>query len=481
MRMSRRRLMVALAAVGGVAAGVPLAGFALPRLAPGTGARWHGRILDAGDFGTVGDGVADDTGALSRALDAAAQRATRETPTALVLRPGRYRLTRPVRHASFVTIVAHGAYVFRGGQSELLLSVPNSEGLRLIGGIWDGRGQEPDAGAWTLLDYTRVKDLVVQGAVFRNTPSYHALEIKAVDGGLIDECRFEGFVDHTGVRPYSEAVQLDRTDDDLTHSRGITITRCHVGPAVDGSGLGSFGTGFGSHSGSDRGYYDDVVIAGNVVEGCLREGIRLYDYRRALIADNTVRGAGEAGILARTSNPGDTNPNDAMGPTRSEDVVITRNVIERCGRGVRLLGFRGGSGESRLHRARVTGNTVSGTRLTGVAVRYVTDCVISGNTVADSGEHGVLCELATGATRVDGNEIRESAASGVVIASTRDARVTGNQIIGAGAHGILLTTEPGRPIRPRGSVVTGNGVRDTADDPVRSTGSGNTITDNTLA
>ena len=52
------------------------------------------RTLSSAAFGAVGDGNADDTAALQKALDAAFKGAS---PGVLKIEPGRYRVTRPLR------------------------------------------------------------------------------------------------------------------------------------------------------------------------------------------------------------------------------------------------------------------------------------------------------------------------------------------------------------------------------------------------
>lgn len=106
--MDRRHLL-------SLGSGLALGGMFVPpsQAAPGdAGARRPGRTLSATDFGVVGDGSADDTRALQRAMDAAF---LHEHPGILTIPPGNYRVSRTLRVAprNHMTrnsgIIAHGA------------------------------------------------------------------------------------------------------------------------------------------------------------------------------------------------------------------------------------------------------------------------------------------------------------------------------------------------------------------------------------
>jgi hypothetical protein len=119
--MNRRHL---LAAGAGLAMALPSALAAKQRVAGPEPARR--RMLSAADFGAVGDGAADDSQALQSALDATF---TGERGYFLVIPPGEYRVTRPLK------VALEG----RPGANVTRLAGISAYGARLVSDIADGQ------------------------------------------------------------------------------------------------------------------------------------------------------------------------------------------------------------------------------------------------------------------------------------------------------------------------------------------------------
>lgn len=164
--LNRRGLLSAawLAGLGAVCGGPPVAGAAMPPA---------GRTVLASEFGTVGDGSADDTKGLQAAMDAAFSAAA-----VLVVPPGNYKVSNTLRArittdsphqrgisargAHFISAIADGGNVFEftsTGDARFIFL----EGLDILGSAHDGHGIfiTCDNASGTLQNFS-IRDVVVQ-------------------------------------------------------------------------------------------------------------------------------------------------------------------------------------------------------------------------------------------------------------------------------------------------------------------------------
>lgn len=414
------------------------------------------RVFDVRDFGAVGDGESDESSSIQSALDEA-----HAAGGGIVwITPGRYKLSSPIIVRANTTIWAYSAHLFGDGTGGLLKNFSAAgtgyagEGnIAVLGGVWDARAQLAQVDEMhNSLYFAWARGIVVRDLTVRNTISAHAIELKSVDGAVIDSCRFEGFRDTlpgpSPNRQYSEAVQLDRTDNTVSdsHTKNVVISNCYAGPAIDGSGLGSFGAGFGSHTGAKDGYFENIRIVDNVAEGCLRYGIRLFDYRHAVVSGNVIRNCGPgAGIFIEVSNPAIGDPVDADGINTLRDIQISMNVIESVGdQGIQVLGRDGGA---KVEAISIFGNVIRNTAGTGMTIEFAAGCKVNGNTISDS------------------------AGTGIYYANCSDVTVSDNTVINAGGHAISFNTSPQ-------SLVSGNKIYSPDASGVRCATSPSTLISN---
>jgi hypothetical protein len=330
-----------------------------------------GKAFSAQAFGAKGDGSVDDTAALNAAVVAASNYGTSNNGATLIIEPGKYKLNGKVRIKPNVTYVCHGAYFFNGGvydsSAYLLWDIDSANGytgtsnVTVLGGIWDALGQNapiqnggtPATGKGCM-HFGAGRNYKFYGCTFRNVASFHAMDIKGVDGLIIDGCRFEGYVDNNNpaARNMSEAIQLEQGFDNTTPCKNVKITNCYMGPAVDGSGLGGFGKLVGSHNDPTGVYYENIVITNNTIESPKENGIGFYSLRNSVIANNVINNAGRDGIRLTAGNDGTTSTNF--------NNVIANNII---------------------------GNSA----YAGISLESANDNVISGNFVYNSGNAGISC------------------------------------------------------------------------------------------
>lgn len=398
--------------------------------------------------GAVGDGVADDRAAIQTQLDAAYNAGG----GTVVIPPGlTYGVSSYLSVRSRTTIWAYGATIKSIGVNDGPLYnflptevFPGFEGhgdITVLGGVWDGNAADGTTGTVTAttdtLGFFHGRNITVRDATIRNTSSAHGIEFNSVDGGLIDNCRFEGFRDNSPAhnRASSEAIQLDIAKAgsspigafDNTTSRSITVRGCYFGPSER---LGAFGRAVGSHSVAAGAYYDDLHIVDNAITGCAAEGIHGYGWRHAVISGNTVRSSALTAIKVTIPDPAAVGY--ALTP---HSVSITGNTIDGCNEsGIRVIGWP----TAKIGTVNVSGNTVRSTGDgNGIHTEHCTNPAISGNTVDGTGTTGILAQYCNGAT-VTGNAIRAAGSQGINLAGGSGGVASGNTVEACGANGLFV-------------------------------------------
>jgi uncharacterized secreted repeat protein (TIGR03808 family) len=224
------------------------------------------------------------------------------------------------------------------------------------------------------------------------------------------------------------------------------------------------------------------TISGNIIEKSADVAVFSIDARGLTIQNNTIRGAGNGGILVHRSQKGDDGT--LVIDNRIEDIDNVAGGSGQYGNAINV--FRAGN-------VMVRGNRISRANYSAVRGNSASNIQITGNTATDIGEVAIYSEFAfEGATIanntvdgaalgivccnfneggrlavVQGNLIRNLApkrpvgtkpddAGGVGISIEADASVTGNVIEGAPSAGIMV----GWGAAMRDVSVTGNVVRD---------------------
>ncbi|MFC9426627.1 right-handed parallel beta-helix repeat-containing protein [Streptomyces sp. NPDC056987] len=442
------------------------------------------RVFNPMLFGALGDGVADDTAAVQAALDAAY-----EAGGGIVLFPpgGTYNVFTFVVCRANTTVVAHGATIrsihattgcFRNfyGDDSFPAYAGHSH-IRVYGGTWDGNayraadGSGVVTGTTNIMTFIHCSDILVKDAVFRDCSGAHGIEVNAVSGCRIVDCRFEGFVDNTpdGSRRTSEAVQLDIAKSgssaigefDGTACRDIQITGCWFGPSAR---LGDWGRAVGTHAAVAGSYFDRITVRDCEITGAYDTGILALYWRDSVISGNRISGTGGAGIRAATA---------AAPPQRCGALTISDNIVEGPGTdaGIRVAGLANALWSDVI----VRGNTVRGGGGYGVRTDYATGTVIEGNRTTGTGGGGILAQRSDRVT-VTGNSVTAAGSNGINIAGCAGAVVANNLVDGTAAnHGIMV----GAATAPGGNAtVSGNTIRAASSAGIRLTSPGCLVTAN---
>lgn len=291
--------------------------------------------------------------------------------------------------------------------------------IRILDLNFDGQGDLISRRV-NLLTFNHARNIRVDNCRFIRSRGYHALEVNAIDGAIIEGCSFEGFVS-MGLSA-KEAIQVDCGNQgsidsglrDGTMAKNITIRNCRF------AGLGTMpahDVGVGSHSRSTGNFYDNIRVENCSFTGHTVAGVEALAWRGSSIASSVFSGC----LIGAKLLGGE------------------RSVIADC------------SSES-------PGGESQGFVLAEASVQ----CAVDGCTVIGAKE-GVSILTLSEKCSVSRTITRNPIWFGIVVAGASDTTITGNSIFGAGSGNpagstgaIRLTTSLG-PVN-RASVV-GNVVR----------------------
>lgn len=277
-------------------------------------------MVNVRDYGAKGDGVADDSRAIQRAIEAAAA-----IPDAVVSIPaGTYFISRGLYISRPVRIVGAGMdQAILLARSEIrMVGIENTSGVEIAGLTLQGMGTHGkygpaieliDAGGVTIrecrlrdipetaVSLWHVSDVTISGCHFIGT-RYSGVRLQHPGAGNVNRnvtiraCTFEQI--NTSMTSGNAPVQCHGGEPDARHEyvtvEGNLITTSGVGIGLDdvdygvvlnnritGAGLGYEGIAFcGSHN----------VVSGNQINNYGAAGILLWGVAYRPIANNTISG-----------------------------------------------------------------------------------------------------------------------------------------------------------------------------------------------
>ncbi|MDX3634347.1 right-handed parallel beta-helix repeat-containing protein [Streptomyces europaeiscabiei] len=452
-----------------------------------------------------GNGSAAVQAALNSARDAGGGRVVVPTymdagsPTGVYLITSTMRIYGKTRLSLFPGVEFRqnfaGTMLINGDADQDLGGYTGHGDIIVEGGVWNMRGTTPGLTASAMcISIGHARNVTIRDLEVRDVPGYHAIELNSTKNGLVDNCRFRGYVD-PGGRDFSEAVQIDLAKSsgvfggfgpyDNTVCEDITIRDCYFG-ASGTAGTTAWPRGVGSHSATVDVAHRRIKIMENSFEGCLQYGVVAYAYNDSAISDNTMKGCG-SGIRCRSIISADAadSTNTSGVVTNASQVmenltIADNNIVDCTGFDDPILLF--GESTGRITGVTITGNTIDGADdgENGIRLYYVSDYTVSGNTVRNTGGtgisqeqviggevgpnrvyapsgSGISCDTGTGISIAD-NQVRDAGVNGIHIIGGSDLQVQDNYVKGAsrnasGSWGIRCSTSAD------GLLITGNKIR----------------------
>jgi hypothetical protein len=289
--------------------------------------------------------------------------------------------------------------------------------ITVTGGTWDARGTAFPTTPANIFSFAHSQNLIFRDITFLNVGGYHAIEINSTKNGIVDNCRFLGYID-TGERDFSEAVQIDGAfratlfgefgSYDKTICQDIKVTNCYFGASGFG-GTTAWPTAIGSHSADTEDgsvlterWHSHIKVLNNTFEGMTEFAVRSDAvWREATIADNLfINCSGGVGLGFRTKNLN-------LSWHGSFNFSIENNIFQSgldLGRDVIFIRNVDGVIISNNHFRPSPGTSVSFGRH-GIYISSGTEILITDNRFEWVNRHGIFIENGTD-TMINNNLIK---------------------------------------------------------------------------
>lgn len=206
------------------------------------------------------------------------------------------------------------------------------------GGILDGNYANIDKYPTSAMDSIilgHAKNITIDNVTFKDTISAHAIDANGCDNLRITNSKFTGFIDLTGQRNYSEAIQLGEFIEiglnqfgefDATPNTNVYIAHNYFGKSKL---LGGWGCAIGNHYAVYDVFQSNITIFNNVIEDCGFAGVRTFKWNNVKITNNVfirnkecVRISQAAGGIESSKNADGVQMNR---PQNGQNVLVEGN------------------------------------------------------------------------------------------------------------------------------------------------------------
>ncbi|MEW2351430.1 right-handed parallel beta-helix repeat-containing protein [Streptomyces sp. NPDC006684] len=436
-----------------------------------------GEMIVVTQLGADSSGASDSAAGIQAALDQArAQRGGW-----VLVPPGTYMIGATLRIYSNTRLTLMAGAEFRRNVADTMIingdADQNKGGytgesrITIEGGLWNMRGTIAGlTGDAMCISIGHATDITIRDLEVRDVSGYHAIELNSTSHGLVENCKFRGYVDNSAdqSRSFSEAVQLDLAKSvgvfggfgpyDHTPCEDILVSGCHFGAS------GTFGTtawprGVGSHSATIGRWHRRIRVSDCSFEGLLQFAVSAYNYEDLTVTGNTFVSCGSGVrlrtvILTDTEDTKDTAGNQTGASQNMRNLAVVGNSF-RGGTGYDNCIVALGETSGTVLNVAITGNTIDGSGGTESAIRLqrVSRAVVSDNVVANSSGTGISTSYQNN-TVISGNVIWGAGAYGITMDNSDNSQIIGNSVRDPQQSGIFVNG-PGSDIQIRDNFVDG--------------------------
>lgn len=388
--------------------------------------------LDASDFGARGDTADNQSAALQKAIDAAAQR---RLP--LFIPPGTYRAANLVlpAHARLAGVPGATVLSFAGGAGALL-RCEGGDRIALSGLTFDGADLPLAGHNAGLVALSNVSRVLVEDCEFSASGASGLALFKCA--GHVERCAFAGAAEAGLFSLDAAGLTIARNTVTDCGNGGILVFRSEAGEdgtlisdnrieriAAKAGGSGQNGNGVNVFRAGG------VIVTGNRMADCAFTAVRANAASNVQIVGNSCLRSGETGIFVEFGYQG---------------AVVAQNIVDGAATGISITNFDSGG---RL--ATCSGNVVRNLKTdipyddpsqgTGIGIAVEADTAVTGNVIENAPSFGLLLGWGPFLRNVtaSGNVIREAGTGiGVSVADGAGSAVIANNLIAAAKNGAIV-------------------------------------------
>lgn len=269
--------------------------------------------------------------------------------------------------------------------------------INIIGGIFYSNYAKLDkypTETANQINLMHAENITIKNVTFRDTLSYHSLDVNGVRGLTVENCTFEGYAKLKSNASMKEAIQLSEYISDSiagsgaydgTPCRDIFIINCTFKPSAD---CGAPDVGIGNHTSLYGVSQTNINLIGNTFIDC-NVGARPYKWSDFRLENNNFIGCYQA-VRISSINGTDKSAQKLDGavtnlPQAGKNYIIKGNIFKECkSSGIGIYGQRTGDIEARVTNIIISNNTFESSNNTNttseaLVLNQTDDVQINGN------------------------------------------------------------------------------------------------------
>lgn len=280
-----------------------------------------------------------------------------------------------------------------------------------------------------------------------STGGAQPLYIESSNGLTVKNCNFGG----NQVNGFEIGGGTNVTLDGVTGLSYVYINKTSTNTTIANCSF----SGNTTPAGTIAVYADSAVIRGNTINGGQGDGIRLEEAVGALVENNTISDVNIGIEVVRGGNHNIKNNNvkncGTMGARFEGDTnsVFEGNTLDN------LAITQGANGEgvvvdSSSNGTIIRNNSVTNTKSytanvgNGIIVNRSMNITVEGNTVANSGNHGIQSSYQSSNITISNNKVSSSGRMGISVSRGAQGTLSGNTVTQSAVSGIVFDGKEGR-------------------------------------